>query len=150
MSVSMLVSCDWNLKIICDRRWHTRSPNGDKHYKMNGCLVNISSNAVNRYQSSSQDSSASSLPADKMSQRPDVRFASESLHPKSGLSTNRRKRLVRQFSLWVHIAHVTRVHLSLHAGALEFLSVLLALFFSNGNVLMGDSFEDSNRKKVRM
>ncbi|XP_037130190.1 band 4.1-like protein 4B [Syngnathus acus] len=51
-----------------------------------------------RYQNSSQDSSASSLPADKMSPRPDGRFTSDSLHPNSGSCTNRRKRLVRQFS----------------------------------------------------
>ncbi|XP_061632418.1 band 4.1-like protein 4B [Phyllopteryx taeniolatus] len=51
-----------------------------------------------RYQNSSQDSSASSLPADKMSPRPDVRSASERLRPPSGSCASRRKRLVRQFS----------------------------------------------------
>ncbi|XP_061531258.1 LOW QUALITY PROTEIN: band 4.1-like protein 4B [Phycodurus eques] len=51
-----------------------------------------------RYQTSSQDSSASSLPADKMSPRPDVRSASERLRPPSGSCASRRKRLVRQFS----------------------------------------------------
>ncbi len=59
---------------------------------------------VSRYQSSSQDSAASSLTADKTPHRQDRNPTPERLQPKANTSTNRRKRLVRQFSLWVHVA----------------------------------------------
>lgn len=58
---------------------------------------------VFRYQSSSQDSAASSLTAEKTSHRQDRNPTPERLQPKANTSTTRRKRLVRQFSLWVHI-----------------------------------------------
>ncbi|XP_071325261.1 band 4.1-like protein 4B isoform X1 [Trachinotus anak] len=51
-----------------------------------------------RYQSSSQDSAASSLTADKTPHRQDRNPTPERLQPKANPSTNRRKRLVRQFS----------------------------------------------------
>lgn len=51
-----------------------------------------------RYQSSSQDSAASSLTADKTPYRQDRNPTPERLQPKVNPSTNRRKRLVRQFS----------------------------------------------------
>ncbi|XP_020565837.1 band 4.1-like protein 4B isoform X1 [Oryzias latipes] len=51
-----------------------------------------------RYQSSSQDSAASSLTADKTSLQQDFNSTLEGLHAKANPSTNRRKRLVRQFS----------------------------------------------------
>ncbi|XP_035862649.1 band 4.1-like protein 4B isoform X2 [Sander lucioperca] len=51
-----------------------------------------------RYQSSSQDSAASSLTAEKTPHRPDRNPTPEILQPKADTSTNRRKRLVRQFS----------------------------------------------------
>lgn len=53
-----------------------------------------------RCQSSSQDSAASSLAADKMSHWQNL--TPERLQPKANTSSARRKRLVRQFSLWVH------------------------------------------------
>lgn len=56
---------------------------------------------ASRYQSSSQDSAASSLTADKMPHWQDRNPTPERLQPKANASTNRRKRLVRQFSLWV-------------------------------------------------
>uniref|UniRef100_A0AAQ6A8Y7 FERM domain-containing protein n=1 Tax=Amphiprion ocellaris TaxID=80972 RepID=A0AAQ6A8Y7_AMPOC len=49
--------------------------------------------------SSSQDSAASSLTADKTPHRQDRNPTPERLQPKANPSTNRRKRLVRQFSL---------------------------------------------------
>ncbi|KAM9309662.1 LOW QUALITY PROTEIN: band 4.1-like protein 4B [Pholidichthys leucotaenia] len=52
-----------------------------------------------RYQSSSQDSAASSLTADKTPHRQDRSSTPDRLLPKANPSTNRRKRLVRQFSL---------------------------------------------------
>ncbi|XP_068998962.1 band 4.1-like protein 4B isoform X2 [Embiotoca jacksoni] len=51
-----------------------------------------------RYQSSSQDSAASSLAADKTTHRQDRNPTPESLQPKANPSTSRRKRLIRQFS----------------------------------------------------
>ncbi|XP_053287655.1 band 4.1-like protein 4B [Pleuronectes platessa] len=51
-----------------------------------------------RYQSSSQDSAASSLAADKASHWQDRIPTPDRLHPNANQSTNRRKRLVRQFS----------------------------------------------------
>nr|XP_020507576.1 band 4.1-like protein 4B [Labrus bergylta] len=51
-----------------------------------------------RYQSSSQDSAASSLTADKTPHRHDRNLTSETQQSKSNTSTARRKRLVRQFS----------------------------------------------------
>ncbi|XP_022070412.2 band 4.1-like protein 4B isoform X1 [Acanthochromis polyacanthus] len=51
-----------------------------------------------RYQSSSQDSAASSLTADKTPHRQDRNPTPERLQPKANPSSNRRKRLVRQFS----------------------------------------------------
>lgn len=60
---------------------------------------------VLRYQSSSQDSAASSLTAEKTSHRQDLDPTPERLHRKDKTSTDRRKRLVRQFSLWVHVAY---------------------------------------------
>lgn len=58
---------------------------------------------LSRYQSSSQDSAASSLTADRTPQRQDCNPTPERLQPQGNQSTNRRKRLVRQFSLWVRI-----------------------------------------------
>ncbi|XP_076009790.1 band 4.1-like protein 4B [Genypterus blacodes] len=51
-----------------------------------------------RYQSSSQDSAASSLTTDKTPHRSELNPTPERLQPRSNTSTNRRKRLVRQFS----------------------------------------------------
>ncbi|XP_019964532.2 band 4.1-like protein 4B isoform X2 [Paralichthys olivaceus] len=51
-----------------------------------------------RYQSSSQDSAASSLTAEKTSHWQDCNPTPDRLHPNANQSTNRRKRLVRQFS----------------------------------------------------
>ncbi|XP_074539514.1 band 4.1-like protein 4B isoform X2 [Halichoeres trimaculatus] len=51
-----------------------------------------------RYQSSSQDSAASSLTADKTPHHQDRNLTTDSLPCKSNTSTTRRKRLVRQFS----------------------------------------------------
>ncbi|XP_044063192.1 band 4.1-like protein 4B isoform X2 [Siniperca chuatsi] len=51
-----------------------------------------------RYQSSSQDSAASSLTADKTPHRQDRNPTPERLQSKANTSTTRRKRLVRQFS----------------------------------------------------
>ncbi|XP_037309671.2 band 4.1-like protein 4B isoform X3 [Pungitius pungitius] len=51
-----------------------------------------------RYQSSSQDSAASSLTAEKTQHRQDLNPTPERLHRKDQTSTDRRKRLVRQFS----------------------------------------------------
>ncbi|XP_015226538.1 band 4.1-like protein 4B isoform X4 [Cyprinodon tularosa] len=51
-----------------------------------------------RYQSSSQDSAASSLTAEKTPRRQDRSLTPEKLQAKSNPSSNRRKRLVRQFS----------------------------------------------------
>ncbi|XP_045900293.1 band 4.1-like protein 4B [Micropterus dolomieu] len=51
-----------------------------------------------RYQSSSQDSAASSLTADKTPHRQDRNLTPESVQSKVNTSTTRRKRLVRQFS----------------------------------------------------
>ncbi|KAK9513770.1 hypothetical protein VZT92_027276 [Zoarces viviparus] len=53
---------------------------------------------IDRYQSSSQDSAASSLTAEKSPHWQDLNPTPEGLHPKANVSTNRRKRLVRQFS----------------------------------------------------
>ncbi|KAG8010078.1 Band 4.1-like protein 4B, partial [Nibea albiflora] len=50
------------------------------------------------FRSSSQDSAASSLTADKTPHRQDCNQTPETLHPKVNTSTTRRKRLVRQFS----------------------------------------------------
>lgn len=57
-----------------------------------------------RNDNSSQDSTASSLTAEKMLHRQDRNPTPERLQAKANPSTNRRKRLVRQFSLWVHIS----------------------------------------------
>lgn len=57
-----------------------------------------------RNHNSSQDSTASSLTAEKMLHRQDRNPTPERLQAKANPSTNRRKRLVRQFSLWVHIS----------------------------------------------
>ncbi|XP_028326160.1 band 4.1-like protein 4B isoform X3 [Gouania willdenowi] len=51
-----------------------------------------------RYQSSSQDSAASSLTAEKTTLRQDRNPTPERLQPQSNPSSNRRKRLIRQFS----------------------------------------------------
>ncbi|XP_054903752.1 band 4.1-like protein 4B isoform X3 [Poeciliopsis prolifica] len=51
-----------------------------------------------RYQSSSQDSAASSVTAEKTPRRQDRSFTPEKLQAKGNPSSNRRKRLVRQFS----------------------------------------------------
>lgn len=56
-----------------------------------------------RHQSSSQDSAASSLTAEKTPQWQEHNPTPDRGHPKAIPSSNRRKRLVRQFSLWVHI-----------------------------------------------
>lgn len=57
-----------------------------------------------RYQSSSQDSAASSLTAEKTPhQQQERNFTAEDLQVKGNPSSNRRKRLVRQFSLWVQL-----------------------------------------------
>lgn len=58
---------------------------------------------VYRYPSSSQDSAASSLTADKTPHRQDRSLTPETLQSRGNTNTNRRKRLVRQFSLWVHV-----------------------------------------------
>ncbi|XP_028983743.1 band 4.1-like protein 4B isoform X2 [Betta splendens] len=59
---------------------------------------NSSETLTDRYQSSSQDSAASSLTADKTPLRQDRNPTPEGLQPKANASSNRRKRLVRQFS----------------------------------------------------
>ncbi|XP_029308228.1 band 4.1-like protein 4B isoform X2 [Cottoperca gobio] len=59
---------------------------------------NLNETLIDRYQSSSQDSAASSLTADKTTHGQDRNPTPERLQPKSNTSTNRRKRLVRQFS----------------------------------------------------
>ncbi|XP_071385308.1 band 4.1-like protein 4B isoform X2 [Centroberyx affinis] len=59
---------------------------------------NSSETLNDRYQSSSQDSAASSLTADKNTHRPERNLTPERLQPKANPNTNRRKRLVRQFS----------------------------------------------------
>ncbi|XP_059194408.1 band 4.1-like protein 4B isoform X2 [Centropristis striata] len=59
---------------------------------------NLNETLNDRYQSSSQDSAASSLAADKTPHRQDRNPTMETLQPKGNTSTNRRKRLVRQFS----------------------------------------------------
>ncbi|KAM4579786.1 band 4.1-like protein 4B isoform 2-T2 [Odontesthes bonariensis] len=53
---------------------------------------------IDRYQSSSQDSAASSLTVDKTPHRQDGNSTPEELQAKTNPSTSRRKRLVRQFS----------------------------------------------------
>lgn len=55
-----------------------------------------------RNQNSSQDSAASSLTAEKMPHWQDRNPTPERLQAIASTSSNRRKRLVRQFSLWVH------------------------------------------------
>ncbi|XP_067366774.1 band 4.1-like protein 4B isoform X2 [Channa argus] len=59
---------------------------------------NSNETLTDRYQSSSQDSAASSFTADKTPHRQDRNPTPERLQPKDNSSTNRRKRLVRQFS----------------------------------------------------
>ncbi|XP_049902792.1 band 4.1-like protein 4B isoform X1 [Epinephelus moara] len=59
---------------------------------------NLNETLNDRYQSSSQDSAASSLTADKTPHRQDRNPTPERLQPKANASSNRRKRLVRQFS----------------------------------------------------
>ncbi|KAM3872714.1 band 4.1-like protein 4B [Diretmus argenteus] len=58
----------------------------------------LSETLNDRYQSSSQDSAASSLTADKTPHRLERNLTPERLQPKANPNTNRRKRLVRQFS----------------------------------------------------
>ncbi|KAM4600832.1 band 4.1-like protein 4B [Polymixia lowei] len=59
---------------------------------------NLSETLNERYQSSSQDSATSSLTTDKNPHRPECNLTPERPHPKANPNTNRRKRLVRQFS----------------------------------------------------
>ncbi|XP_035528244.1 LOW QUALITY PROTEIN: band 4.1-like protein 4B [Morone saxatilis] len=61
-------------------------------------MKNSNETLNDRYQSSSQDSAASSLTADKTPHRQDRHPTPETLQSKSNTSTTRRKRLVRQFS----------------------------------------------------
>lgn len=91
-----------------------------------------------RCQSSSQDSAASSLAADKMSHRQSL--TPERLQPKANTSSARRKRLVRQFSLWVHPVVCHHSTLSpwkyILCGELEAKTVLQLLLFLASPVTM--------------